>query len=135
MLDPDLEIKRGARLSRPLDKGGGAGSHKNFSALGASVWSKHKGGGGPPGPSPGSATDLFVAGRSFWNVEKRERPPGGEGDKSSMQKGTLVFSEATAKSISFLLTVHFITVNQVFRQDRRNVCSGLCYNKVKQFLK
>ena len=76
-----------------------------------------------------------MAGRSFWNVKKRERPPGGEGDKSSMQKGTLVFSEATAKSISFLLTVHFITVNQVFRQDKRNVCSGLCYNKVKQFLK
>ena len=106
-----------------------------FRPLGPEFGPNIRGGAGPPGPSPGSATDLFVAGRSFWNVEKRERPPGGEGDKSSMQKGTLLFSEATAKSISFLLTVHFITVNQVFRQDKRNVCSGLCYNKVKQFLK
>ena len=67
-------------------------------------------------------------------MEKRERPPRGEGDKSSMQKGTLV-AETTAKSISFLITVRFIKVNRVFRQDRRNVCSGLCYNRVKQFLK
>ena len=32
-----------------------------FSALWASVWSKNKGGGaGPPGPSPGSATVMFI---------------------------------------------------------------------------
>ena len=134
MLYPDLEIKRGIRLSRPLDKGGGPSPRKIFRPLGPQFGPNIRGG-RPPAPPPVSATDLFVAGRSFWNVEKKERPPGGEGDKSSMQKGTLVFSEATAKSISFLLTVHFITVNQVFRQDRRNVCSGLCYNKVKQFLK
>ena len=134
MLDPDLEIRRGARLSRPLDKeGGGLSPRKIFRPWGPQFGPNIRGA-GPPGPSPGSATDLFVAGRSFWNVKKRERPPGGEGDKSSMQKGTLI-AETTAKSISFLLTVHFITVNQVFRQDRRNVCSGLCYNKVKQFLK
>ena len=59
-------------------------------------------------PSPGSATDLSVAGRSFWNVKKRDRPPDGEGDQSSTQKGTLV-AETTTKSISLLLTVHFIT--------------------------
>ena len=29
-----------------------------FSALRASFWSKNKGGWGPPGPSPGSATGL-----------------------------------------------------------------------------
>ena len=51
VLDPDLEIRRGgARLSRPLDKEGGAVSQKNFSALGASVWSKHKGGQAPRAP-------------------------------------------------------------------------------------
>ena len=38
MPDPDLEIRKGGRSSKPLDKGGGAGL-------------------GPPGPSPGSATE------------------------------------------------------------------------------
>ena len=42
LADPDLQI------------GGGA----VFSALRATVWSKNKGGAGPPGPSSGSATDL-----------------------------------------------------------------------------
>jgi len=45
--------------SRPSDKEGGGGggvSKKKFSALRASVWSNSKGGAGPPGPSPGSAT-------------------------------------------------------------------------------
>ena len=126
MPDPDLEIRRGVGYPPPLQK-------NFFGPWGLSLV-QTSGGAGPPVPSPGSATDLFVAGRSFWNVEKRERPPGGEGDKSSMQKGTLV-AETTAKSISFLITVRFIKVNQVFRQDRRNICSGLCYNRVKQFLK
>ena len=57
--------------SRPWDKGGGghpdpeirgggrgraSSPKKNFSALRASFWSKNKGGQGPPGPFPGSAT-------------------------------------------------------------------------------
>ena len=55
--------------SRPLDKWGGGhpdpeirgGPSQNFvSALWASVWSNNKGGPRPPGPSPGSATGLFV---------------------------------------------------------------------------
>ena len=54
MPDPHLEI-RGARSSRPLDKGG-AVSKKKISVLRASVWSKNKGGTGPLGPSPVSAT-------------------------------------------------------------------------------
>ena len=55
--DPHLEI-RGARSSRPLDKGGEgvAVSKKKISVLRASVWSKNKGGTGPLGPSPVSAT-------------------------------------------------------------------------------
>ena len=36
--------------SRPRDKGGAVS--KKFSALQASVWSKNKGRGGPPGPLP-----------------------------------------------------------------------------------
>ena len=58
MPDPHLEI-RGARSSRPLDKGGGGGGRspkKKNSVLRASVWSKNKGGKGPLGPSPVSAT-------------------------------------------------------------------------------
>ena len=43
LADPDLQIG-----------GGGA----VFSAHRATVWSKNKGGAGPPGPSSGSATDL-----------------------------------------------------------------------------
>ena len=46
MQDLDLEIR----------EGGGASPKKMFSALRVSVWSKNKGGAGPPGPSPGSAT-------------------------------------------------------------------------------
>ena len=56
MPDPHLEI-RGARSSRPLDKGGGGRSpKKKNSVLRASVWSKNKGGAGPLVPSPVSAT-------------------------------------------------------------------------------
>ena len=56
MPDPHLEI-RGARSSRPLDKGGEGGLQKKKNwVLRASVWSKNKGGTGPLGPSPVSAT-------------------------------------------------------------------------------
>ena len=57
MPDPHLEI-RGARSSRPLDKGRGEGGlqKKKNSVLRASVWSKNKGGTRPLGPSPVSAT-------------------------------------------------------------------------------
>ena len=48
----------------PSDKGGPV-CKKIFSALGASFWSKNKGGPGPPGPSPGSAT---ASPQSFWYV-------------------------------------------------------------------
>ena len=58
MPDPHLEI-RGTRSSRPLDKGAGGrwqSPKKKISVLRASVWSKNKGGTGPLGPSPVSAT-------------------------------------------------------------------------------
>ena len=48
MQDLDLEIRGGGG-------GGGASPKKMFPALRVSVWSKNKGG-GPPSPSPGSAT-------------------------------------------------------------------------------
>ena len=38
---------------------GGGSPKKCFSAPRASVWSKNKGGAGPPDPSPGSATVLY----------------------------------------------------------------------------
>ena len=51
--DSDLETGGGAGggggSSRPLDK-------EDFWAPWTSVWSNYKGGTGPPGPSPGSAT-------------------------------------------------------------------------------
>ena len=107
-----------------------------FRPLGPEFGPNIRGGGQAPRVPPLDPPLICLWQGVLFGMWKRGRgPPGGEGDKSSMQKGTLVFSEATAKSISFLLTVHFITVNQVFRQDKRNVCSGLCYNKVKQFLK
>ena len=56
MADPNLQIRGDAWSSRPWDKGGGAVSKKNFSALWASVWSKNKRGGRGMVPSPGSAT-------------------------------------------------------------------------------
>jgi len=47
--DPDLQIR-----------GGPWPQKKFFSALHASFWSKNEGGGvGPPGPSPGSATEMY----------------------------------------------------------------------------
>ena len=58
--DPDLQIRE-PWSSRPWDKGGGGGLKKNFSALRASVWCKHRGGGAAsPGPSPRSATDCVL---------------------------------------------------------------------------
>ena len=45
--DSDLELSGGGgggRSSRPLDKGWGRSSKKNFSALRSSVWSTNKGG-------------------------------------------------------------------------------------------
>lgn len=55
MTDPDLEIRAEVDHSDPkMGRGGWARLQKNF----ASVWSKSKGGGvGPPGPSPGFATE------------------------------------------------------------------------------
>ena len=47
----------GGRSSRPCDKGRGRLQKNFFSALRASFWSKNKGGPGPRGPSPGSASD------------------------------------------------------------------------------
>ena len=38
--------------------GGGGLQNKHFSALWASVWTRRKGRAGPPGPFPGSATEL-----------------------------------------------------------------------------
>ena len=54
--DADLQIKGGGGVGviQPWDPGirgeGGARLQKIFSALWASVWSKNKGGVGPPGP-------------------------------------------------------------------------------------
>ena len=57
VLDPDLEIRLGGGGgAHPVPYIRGAVSKKFFSALLASVWSKNRGGGGPSGPSPGSAT-------------------------------------------------------------------------------
>ena len=55
--DADLQIKGGPGHPDPEIRGAWF-EKKFFSALWASVWFKNKGGGvgGPPGPSPGSAT-------------------------------------------------------------------------------
>ena len=55
--DPDLQTRRGGCHPDPEITGGPV-SKKFFSALWASVWSKKKGG---AGPSPGSATDLYLS--------------------------------------------------------------------------
>ena len=59
MADPDLQIKGGGGGGQPDPEiRGGPAAENFFSALWASFWSKKKGGApGPPGPSPGSATD------------------------------------------------------------------------------
>ena len=44
--------------SRPSDKGGARSPKIFFGRLRASVWSKNKGGAGPPSPSPVSATEF-----------------------------------------------------------------------------
>ena len=49
MQDLDLEIREGGR-------GGGRVQKKCFQPFGSQFGLKIKGGGGPPGPSPGSAT-------------------------------------------------------------------------------
>ena len=64
--DPDLQI-RGGHSSRPLDKWGGGGLKKFFSALQASIWFKSKGGG--VGPLPGSATAGCLIGGSLMLVQ------------------------------------------------------------------
>lgn len=52
------------QTSEKVEGGGGVGEwglKKNFSALKASVFSKNKGRGlGPPGPYPGSATEVIT---------------------------------------------------------------------------
>ena len=61
-MDPDLQIRRGGWGGHPdpeMRGGGGLPPKKIFSALQASFWSENKDGGpGPPGPSPGSATEF-----------------------------------------------------------------------------
>ena len=66
MPDPDLEIRSvcggegGGSHPDSYIVGGGGGSRspkRFFSALRASVWCTNRGGGGNPGPFPGSATD------------------------------------------------------------------------------
>ena len=59
MPDPDFEIRGGVRSSRPLEKGGGERSPKNFFGvpLRAHFGLKIRGNGpDQPGPSPGPAT-------------------------------------------------------------------------------
>ena len=56
MADPDLQIRGGGHPD-PEIKGGTRSPQKFFPALRASFFSKIRGGAGPPGPSPGSATD------------------------------------------------------------------------------
>ena len=58
MPDPDLEIRGGTRSPRPLNKGGERSLKQFFGPSGLSLVLK-KGGPGPPGPSPGSATASF----------------------------------------------------------------------------
>ena len=59
MADPDAEIRGG----------GDPGLKKNFfSALWASFWSKNKGGLGPPGPSPGSATESTYSDQRWYHM-------------------------------------------------------------------
>ena len=56
--DPDLQIGEGGVGHLDPEKRGGS-LKKFFSALRTSVWSKNKGDArAPPGPSPGSATDI-----------------------------------------------------------------------------
>ena len=56
MLDPHLEIRRGAQLFRPLDKGVGGGGgwvlqeYFFFRPFGPKFGPKVRGGGKPPGP-------------------------------------------------------------------------------------
>ena len=57
--DPDLEIRRGRRSSRPLDKGGSGLPKKFFGPFGPQFGLKIRGGPVPLGPSPGSATDQY----------------------------------------------------------------------------
>ena len=58
--DPDLQIKGGLGHPDPVIGGRGRAILKNlFLALRASVWYKKKiRGAGPPGPFPGSTTDI-----------------------------------------------------------------------------
>ena len=60
----------------PEIKGGGAVLKAFFSALGALVWSKNKGGGGPgpPGHSPGSATAESLSTTVLYSGLSRGRP-------------------------------------------------------------
>ena len=62
--DPDLQIRwgGGGGGQPPPEITGSPVSKKFFSALWASVWSKIKrGGGSGAGPSPGSATGLYLS--------------------------------------------------------------------------
>ena len=55
--DPDPQIRGGGGHPDSEIRGGGGGFQKPFfSDLRASVWSRNKGGPGPPGPFPRSAT-------------------------------------------------------------------------------
>ena len=58
--DLDLQISRGGGLLDPEIRDGGGVLKKIVSSLRASVWSKNKGGLGPLGPSPGSATAYYA---------------------------------------------------------------------------
>ena len=57
--DPDLEIRGGRQSSRPLGKGGGGGGLQKtfFWSFGPQFGLKLRGGPGPLGSFPGSATE------------------------------------------------------------------------------
>ena len=100
--------EKGGRSSRPWDKGG-PGLKKNFfSALRASVWSKNKGGRGPPGPSPGSTTDKgclecehllrvlsmcdkILQERAFHSVQNSGNPVRNQAERTSLVRPTGIF--------------------------------------------
>ena len=81
---PDSEI-RGARWSQ----------NKFFSALRVSFWSKNKGGGWPPGPSPGSAMPFVISIENGWVIGRGYFSPNartGGRDRRGKRRGTFSVS-------------------------------------------
>ena len=92
MADPDLQKRGGGRCAKKFF----------FPALRVSVWSEYKGGPGPPGPSPGSATvNDLASSRSNTNTHTNKGGAKRRGNAERRQSAVCRFTQFVDYGLMF----------------------------------